>query len=414
MTIFTVTNTNDSGAGSLRQAINDANAAGAPSGVPGAANVVVFADGVTGTIALQSALPLIYSNMTIEGGPGVVIDGGGAHRAFFVSGVATTGNGAPPEIVVSISDFVIQNVVAQGGHGSGSGGGGLGAGGGLFVNQNAHVTIDNVSFDGAQALGGERAGGGVGGGGGGLGGNGGRSSMAAAGVSSLPAATGSAAAAVGAAGSVVPVGEIYWTELAAAGSEALAAAAVVASGARVGVSALGPAPSPVAPAGSAAAAAAREALEASVAAADSAAVAAVAASRDTADSAVAAVAASSSGETADSAAAGVAPKTWAGAEALGEVSGPLSRAVVAEPVVVVAGRWAAPSSSWPAARSPSTAMAPPRAGHSRLASVAPAPATVKPSAPAFSCRRPPSSSATATIRSATTSPTRMAPAAPPF
>ena len=119
MAIFTVTNTNDFGAGSLRQAILDANAAGAPGGVPGAANVIVFADGVTGTIALQSALPLIYSNITIEGAPGVVIDGGGAHRAFFVSGLATTGNGAPPEIVVSISDLVIQNVVAQGGHGSG-------------------------------------------------------------------------------------------------------------------------------------------------------------------------------------------------------------------------------------------------------------------------------------------------------
>ena len=132
MAIFTVTNTNNSGAGSLRQAILDANAAGAPGGVSGAANVIVFAGGVTGTITLQSALPLIYSNLAIEGAPGVVIDGAGAHRAFFVSGLATTGNGAPPAINVSISDLVIQNVVAQGGDGGlgGGGGGGLGAGAG--------------------------------------------------------------------------------------------------------------------------------------------------------------------------------------------------------------------------------------------------------------------------------------------
>jgi hypothetical protein len=176
MAIFTVTNTNDAGAGSLRQAILDANTLGAPGGVPSGGNAIVFASGLTGTIALASDLPLIHSNLAIEGAPGVTIDGGGAHRAFFVSGLATTGNGVPPAITVSISDLVVRNVRAQGGHGGDGGGGGLGAGGGLFVNQNAHVTIANVTFDGASATGGN-GGTGVGslagGGGGGLGGDGG-------------------------------------------------------------------------------------------------------------------------------------------------------------------------------------------------------------------------------------------------
>jgi hypothetical protein len=172
MTIFTVTNTNDSGAGSLREAIELANAAGAPGGVPGAANFIVFDGGVTGTITLASDLPLIYSNLTIAGAPGIVIDGAGAYRGFFVSGLATTANGAPPAVTVGLSDLIIQNVTAHGGDGADGGGGGLGAGGGLFVNRNAHVTLTDVSFDHARAQGGDGATG-EGGGGGGIGGDGG-------------------------------------------------------------------------------------------------------------------------------------------------------------------------------------------------------------------------------------------------
>lgn len=179
---FVVSNNNDSGAGSLRQAILDANTAGAPNGAPnGTTSTITFNPGV-GTIALTTgALPLIYSNVSITGTTGAAIDGGNTFRGLFVSGLATSGNGAPPAITVNISNLTIQNVVAQGGAGGGNsevaGGGGLGAGGGLFVNRNANVTISNVSFAHAAAVGGAggtsvNSGSGLGGGGG-LGGAGG-------------------------------------------------------------------------------------------------------------------------------------------------------------------------------------------------------------------------------------------------
>ncbi|MEZ5729495.1 MAG: DUF4347 domain-containing protein [Burkholderiaceae bacterium] len=78
---FTVTNTNDSGAGSLRQAILDANAAGG-------ADTIEFDIGGGGqqTIVLSAGLPTISDQVTIDGGtqtgftgaPLIAIDGGGA------------------------------------------------------------------------------------------------------------------------------------------------------------------------------------------------------------------------------------------------------------------------------------------------------------------------------------------------
>src|SRR5882762_2809868 len=58
---FTVTNTNDAGAGSLRQAITNALAAGVGPHT-------IDATGITGTISLQSALPTITNvTLTING-----------------------------------------------------------------------------------------------------------------------------------------------------------------------------------------------------------------------------------------------------------------------------------------------------------------------------------------------------------
>ncbi len=190
---FVVTNDNDSGPGSLRQAILNANAAGAPNGVPnGTTSTIVINPGI-GTIALTSGpLPLIYSNLNIEGAAGgSVLNGSNTYRGLFVSGLATTGNGAPSAVTVSVSNLTIQNVVAQGGAGGASGsggGGGLGAGGGLFVNQNANVTITNVSFGNSAArggAGGANNGTGASGGGGGLGGAGGAASASSGGGGGL-------------------------------------------------------------------------------------------------------------------------------------------------------------------------------------------------------------------------------------
>ena len=49
------------------------------------------------------------NNVTINGGPGIVLDGGSVQRGFFVY-----------QGTVAINDLTIQNTVAQGGTGGGS------------------------------------------------------------------------------------------------------------------------------------------------------------------------------------------------------------------------------------------------------------------------------------------------------
>ncbi|MCA3569953.1 MAG: hypothetical protein IOD07_21715, partial [Bradyrhizobium sp.] len=164
---FVVTTTADSGPGSLRDAINQANVAG------GTITFNLPANSTIATSAANGALPPINNNVTIDGSgsSGLVISGGNANRVFFVlSGT------------VAISNLTIANGSAQGGAGGGSrsapGGGGLGAGGAIFVNAGS-TTVSNVTFSNNTATGGV-AGGSVvhkgtsgGGGGGGLGGSGG-------------------------------------------------------------------------------------------------------------------------------------------------------------------------------------------------------------------------------------------------
>lgn len=185
-TAYTVTNTLNSGAGSLRQAILDANASGAPAGVVGTANTINVT--ASGTINLADALPMVFSNLIINGN-GIVVDGGSAHRCFFVSGLPTTPNGNPQAIAVTLQNMQLNHCKARGGDGGSaqiSGGGGLGAGGALFVNTNASLMLSKVSFSDNAAQGGNSGadganyysgGGGMGGagadGGGGLGGRGG-------------------------------------------------------------------------------------------------------------------------------------------------------------------------------------------------------------------------------------------------
>src|SRR5579859_3462626 len=85
--VFTVTSTaGDASAGSLGAAILAANAAGG-------ANSIVFQSGVSGTITLTSALPVITSNVAIDAsgaGAPVAINGQSRYQVFSVSGAGTT------------------------------------------------------------------------------------------------------------------------------------------------------------------------------------------------------------------------------------------------------------------------------------------------------------------------------------
>ena len=156
-----VTSSFDSGPGSLRQVLTSANATSGAS--------VIDLTSLSGTIALNSPLPIITNDVTIIG-PGatnLTLSGNNLYRVFFVDADGSA---------VTIKGLKIANGRAKGGNGgSGTfgGGGGLGAGGGIFVNSGA-VTLVGVDFENNSAIGGN---GGVlgngGGGGGGLSGNGG-------------------------------------------------------------------------------------------------------------------------------------------------------------------------------------------------------------------------------------------------
>lgn len=138
-------------------------------GAQSAANLnytLTFTSGFTLSSDLYAINLAAGDTLTINGGR-QTLDGGGAHRGFFVYGG-----------VVTINDLTIQNTVASGGQGGAgaiAGGGGAGLGGALFIASGGAVTLNDVNLIHNQAVGG--AGGAIGGtgygGGGGLGGAGG-------------------------------------------------------------------------------------------------------------------------------------------------------------------------------------------------------------------------------------------------
>jgi len=135
-TTYTVTTTDDSGSGSLRQAMLDAESS---SGAD-----IIDATGVSGTITLASALPAITQDLTISG-PGaanLAISGNTLYRPFFITGG-----------IVQISDLSIINGQAQGGSPAYGGGGGAGMGGGLYIDAGSLV-LNSVTFSGNSAVGG--------------------------------------------------------------------------------------------------------------------------------------------------------------------------------------------------------------------------------------------------------------------
>ena len=116
---YTVSNLNDAGAGSLRQAIIDANA-------NAGADTIAFASGVTGTITLATNFPNITDDLTI-GGPGrdaLTIDGVALYRPFWVElGKSLT-----------LSDVTLKRGKSESERGS------------LIHNQQGTITVTDVTF----------------------------------------------------------------------------------------------------------------------------------------------------------------------------------------------------------------------------------------------------------------------------
>ncbi len=105
--VFTVTNTDDSGTGSLRQAITDANATGG-------ADSIVFAIPGAGqkTITVLSLLPIITETVSIDGG-----NSGDASNRVEITGGGALSNGLHFETAAA-SNSVIRNLVINGFTGS--------------------------------------------------------------------------------------------------------------------------------------------------------------------------------------------------------------------------------------------------------------------------------------------------------
>ncbi|MCY7327483.1 MAG: right-handed parallel beta-helix repeat-containing protein, partial [Saprospiraceae bacterium] len=188
---FTVNNTNNSGAGSLRQAIDDANSN------PGA-DVITFSVPANSTITVVSPFLVITDDVTIDGAgsSNLTLSGNNASRIFWIQ------NGT-----ITIQNLTLADGYAKGGD-SRTGGGGMGAGGAIFMHEgkeggtgSINLRLINLILKNNKALGGNSgistsgigAGGGLGGGGGAFGGGGvlGNGSTGAGG--SVTAASGSTA-----------------------------------------------------------------------------------------------------------------------------------------------------------------------------------------------------------------------------
>jgi hypothetical protein len=132
---FPVSNLNDAGPGTLRQAVADANAAAG-------ADTIVFQAGLSGTITLTSGEIPINDDLTINGpGSGVLsVSGNNASRIFNVT---------PPALAfrtVAINNLAVRNGNAL-------------AGGGILAGINTRLSLDRVLVTGNTA---QQDGGGVG------------------------------------------------------------------------------------------------------------------------------------------------------------------------------------------------------------------------------------------------------------
>ena len=131
-TTFTVTNTDDSGPGSLRAAIEAANANAGD-------DEIVFADGVSGTITLASVLPPITdeAELAINGGGDVTVSGNHEVGVFEVRSSS----------IEATTKLTLRNLTIADGAGAVTTVGRQGGG----INNDGTLEVVNVTFSGNQA-----------------------------------------------------------------------------------------------------------------------------------------------------------------------------------------------------------------------------------------------------------------------
>lgn len=180
---FSVTNGNDSGVGSLRQAVIDANSLNVTGQTItitfNAATAVNLAGFLQPLNAGRNGALGANDNTLVINGNGSTVNGSLDANTGFQALFAYSGT-------VQVRDLTLANGLARGGRAT-LGGGGAGLGGGLFVNNFANVSLENVAFRDTRAVGGHAGIGAIGGSGdryeagGGMGGNSGASIFAGGG-----------------------------------------------------------------------------------------------------------------------------------------------------------------------------------------------------------------------------------------
>jgi hypothetical protein len=131
---ITVTSTADSGPGTLREALAIANQTPEDD--------LISLASVSGTIALESALPPIRSGLFLVGDGNDILSGQKVHRVLVVD----AGD-------VTLRDLTVAEGLAAGNDGLEGAGGSAGLGGGLLIN-GGKVTLTNMRFVDNQAVGG--------------------------------------------------------------------------------------------------------------------------------------------------------------------------------------------------------------------------------------------------------------------